>query len=342
MKKVRIMLCGFGRVGQTFAYLLDQKRTWLQSDYGLEISVVGTVDIGGAAVSPEGLVLEDLVSHVKKGGHVEDFGNFGRKGLSGPELLSSGIADLLVETTPTNIIDGEPGLTHLRTALSHGLHVVTAAKGPLVVRYGELKSLAREKGVRLMISAATAAALPTLDVGLTCLTGARILKAEGILNGTTNYILTRMEEGQVSYEEALGEAQRMGVAEPDPSLDVEGRDTANKILLIANEVFGSYLTLKDIPVKGIVGIAGAELQAARAKGMVIKLIGRAERAEGSVQASVGPAAIPLDHPLARVRGTEKAMSYLTDTMDWVTISGGKSNPLGAAAAILKDIINISR
>ena len=232
-------------------------------------------------------------------------------------------------------------MTRLQTALKNKKHVVTAAKGPLVLRYGELKALAEKAQVKLMFSAATAAALPTLDVGLSCLAGKEVLSAEGILNGTTNYILTRMHEEGTPYADALAEAQRMGVAEPDPSLDVEGRDTGNKILIKpANEVFQANLSLKDIAVTGITKITPAEIQQAEGEGKVIKLIGKVERKGGKVVAVVAPLPLPADHPLASVRGTERAVSYLTDTMDRVTVSGGKSNPVGAAAALLKDVIRI--
>ena len=337
---VRIIICGMGRVGQAFVNLLIQKKKDLQNRYDLNLKVVAAVDIGGVAASTAGLPLEDLIAHLKKGGRVEEMRGFGKKGLSGKEAISSIPADLLVETTPTNIKDGEPGMTHLRTALTYSRHVVTAAKGPLVVDYNGLKELAKKSKVKMMISAATAAALPTLDVGLTCLAGTEVLNAEGILNGTTNYILTRMYEEGTPYIDALAEAQRMGVAEPDPSLDVEGRDTANKILIIANEVFQAGLSLKDIPVEGITRVTPEEIQEAKKRNKVIKLIGKVEKKDGRVVASVGPMALPLDHPLASVRGTEKAISYLTDTMDRVTVSGGKSNPVGAAAAILKDIIRV--
>ncbi len=303
-------------------------------------NIIAAVDIGGTAVSVEGLPLNHLLAHLQQGRPVEEMPNLGKKNYSGKEALASLPADILVETTPTNIQDGEPGLTHLRTALQHGRHVVTAAKGPLVLFFQELKELAKRANRKLMISAATAAALPTLDVGLDCLAGTEVLLAEGILNGTTNYILTRMTEEGCPYTEALAEAQRMGIAEPDPSLDVEGRDTANKILLIANEVFQAGLTLQDIPVEGITKITPADINRARKEGKIIKLIGKVEKKNGRVRAAVAPLAIPLDHPLASVRGSEKAISYLTDTMDRVTVSGGKSNPLGAAAAILKDIIRI--
>jgi homoserine dehydrogenase len=337
---VRLIICGMGRVGQAFVNLLIQKNKDLQKRYDLNLKVVAAVDIGGVAASTTGLPLEDLIAHLKKGGRVEEMRSFGKKGISGKEALSSISADLLVETTPTNIKDGEPGMTHIRTALTYGRHVVTAAKGPLVVDYHGLKELAKKSKAKMMISAATAAALPTLDVGLSCLAGTEVLNAEGILNGTTNYILTRMSEEGTPYLDALAEAQKMGVAEPDPSLDVEGRDTANKILLIANEVFQAGLSLKDIPVEGITRVTPEDIQKAKREGKVIKLIGKAEKKDGKVVASVAPMALPLDHPLASVRGTEKAISYLTDTMDRVTVSGGKSNPVGAAAAVLKDIIRI--
>src|SRR4030042_3395138 len=270
---VRIVICGLGRGGQAFIGLIMQKEKSLKERYGLNLKVVAAVDIGGGAVSQEGLPLEGRLAQLKNGARVEDMANYGEKGYSGEEALSSSLADLLVETTPTNIIDGEPGLTHIRAALKHGQHVVTAAKGPLVIRYNELKELAAKSQVKLMISAAPAAALPTLDVGLSCLAGTEVLTAEGILNGTTNYILTRMHEDGSPYGEALKEAQKMGVAEPDPSLDVEGRDTANKILLIANEVFLAGLSLKDVAVEGITKVTLQDVQRAKEEGKAIKLIG---------------------------------------------------------------------
>ena len=337
---IRITVCGLGRVGKAFINLLILKEKYLKNRYGLKLKVVAAVDIGGAALSPRGLPLKRLMAHLEKGNPVENLPGFGKRGFTGVEAASTDYFDLLVETTPTDIKDGEPGLTHILTALKNKRHVVTAVKGPLVLRYKDLKALAKKAQVKLMISAATAAALPTLDVGLSCLAGTEVISAEGILNGTTNYILTRMHEEGASYNDALSEAQHMGVAERDPSLDVEGHDTRNKILLIANEVFEAGLFLHDISIKGITMLTLAEIQKAKNEGRVIKLIGRIERKDGKVAASVAPVAIPAEHPLANIRGTEKAISYMTDTMDRVTVSGGKSNPLGAAAALLKDIIQI--
>lgn len=268
---VRIIICGVGRVGRAFLGLLEQKAADLRARYGLSLSVVAAVDMGGAAVAPAGLPLVGVLEHLAAGKRIEELPEFGRPGLAGKAALETVPCELLAETTPTSIADGEPGLTHLRAALANGRHVVTASKGPLVLRYAELKSLAEKAGVRLMISAATAAALPTVDVGLTCLAGTNVLSAEGITTLTP-----------------------------------------------------------------------ADLARTKAEGKVLKLIGKVERKERKVVAWVAPMALPGDHPLAFVRGTEKAISYLTDTMDRVTVSGGKSNPLGAAAALLKDIIRISQ
>jgi homoserine dehydrogenase len=205
--------------------------------------------------------------------------------------------------------------------------------------YQELHELAQQQGVGIHISAATAAALPTLDVGIVCLAGTQLLEAEGILNGSTNFILTRMQQDGCSYRDALKEAQSLGIAETDPSLDVEGRDTANKIVLIANRLFGMTFGPNDVEVNGITDITSEEIAAAAAEGKVIKLIGTAKRTDNGLQLSVAPKHLDKEHPLASVSGSEKAISYLTDTMHRITVSGGKSSPIGAAAALLKDLIN---
>lgn len=350
---MKLMICGFGRVGRAFAELLLEKRLLLQDKYGLNASVSAVVDLLGASVEldeSQPLPLEELLRSVSGGGQVHQFSLFGQEGLTAVKAIEEGAFDVLIEATPTNIVDGEPGLTHIRTALAKGMHVITAAKGPLVLRFGELKALADQKGVSLKFSAATAAALPTVDVGEFCLAGAEILSIEGILNGTTNYILTRMHREGVDYEEALAAAQALGIAEPDPSLDVEGWDTASKLVIIANHLLGASLTLDYVEVSGITGVSKEMIEEAKAQGFggaqpsgkVIKLIGRAAREEGRVVASVAPRALGPEHPMASVHGAEKGLTFFTDSMDRVTVTGGKSDPKGAAAAMLKDLINIGR
>jgi homoserine dehydrogenase len=148
-----------------------------------------------------------------------------------------------------------------------------------------------------------------------------------------------MQQEATDYEVALKEAQELGIAESDPRLDVEGHDTANKIVLIANRLFGLSLGPENISVEGITKVTAEDIAAARDAGQVIKLIGTARRTDSGMQLSVGPKRLEETHPLAMVGGSEKAISYLTDTMHRITVSGGKSSPVGAAAAMLKDLIN---
>lgn len=338
--KKRLILCGFGNVGRTFAQLITERSKLLADAYGLQLELAAVVDIGGAAVATDGaLPVGRLLAHVNAGGSVETFEEFGQPGLSGKELLLSAAAEMLVETTPTNLVDAEPGRGHMLAALKSGKDIITANKGPLVLYYKEIMELAAKERRRIYMSAATAAALPTLDVGLLCLAGATVLSVEGILNGTTNYILTRMAAEKCSYEIALRAAQEMGIAETDPSLDVEGLDTRNKMILIANRLFNKHFSPADVPVKGISDISLEDIEKAKADKTVIKLIGECRVENGTVHLSVGPKRLGMDHPLAAVDFSEKGISYLSDTMGRVTVTGGKSSPVGAAAALLKDLIH---
>lgn len=339
---MRVIVCGFGRVGREFARLIHEKSERLQTAYGLEFSIVGVGELNGSLHHPGGLDPAATADAFERDG-----GFSGHPHLvadwRGLDLVHSASADVLIETTPTDIRTGEPALSHIREALGRGIHVVSANKGPFIRAYRELTGLAREKNLKLKISAAAAAALPTIDVAETCLAGAEILKVEGVLNGTTNFILTRMRTRGQSYEEALAEAQSLGIAETDPTLDMEGFDTANKLALITNVCMNADLTPEDVERTGIAGVSLGEVQGASAEGKIMRLVGAAKRDEsGRVSARVAPELLPPDHPLAGVEGAEKGITYTSDTMDRVTVVGGKSDPRGAAAALLKDLINIYR
>ncbi len=341
-KEMKVIVCGFGRVGRAFARLLGEKASALRSAYGLAPIIVGVGEIAGSLHHPDGLDGPATAAAFEREG-----GFAGHPHLEadwrGIDLIHSARADLLVETTPTDVRTGEPALGHVRTALARGMHVVSANKGPFIRAYRELTLLAQEKGAALKISAAAAAALPTIDVAETCLAGTRILAVEGVLNGTTNFILSRMRTRGQSYQEALAEAQALGIAETDPTLDVEGFDTTNKLALIANVCMDAELNPEDVARTGIAGISLEEVRAASARGNVLRLVGVAKRDEqGRVSARVAPQALAADHPLAGVEGAEKGITYTTDTMDRVTVVGGKSDPLGAAAALLKDLVNVHR
>nr|MBL0712083.1 homoserine dehydrogenase [Desulfobacterales bacterium] len=283
-----------------------------------------------------------LTDFVAAGGAVEQFETCGRPGLAAADLIGRREGAILVETTPTNLKDGEPARTHFMAAIENGLDIITANKGPLVLDYRRLLDQARQKGVHIRFSAATAAALPTLDVGRICTAGARIQTVEGILNGTTNYILTRMTQEGCTCEDALRNAQALGIAETDPRLDVEGLDTRNKIVLIANTLFDLALEPAEVDTTGIAGITPGDIAAAREAGQVIKLIGSARCTAGGPVVRVAPEALPAEHPLAGVNFSEKGISYDTDTMGRITVTGGHSSPTGAAAALLKDLIHLVR
>lgn len=340
MVNKRLILCGFGNVGKAFTRLIHERRDPVKQKYGLDLEPVAVVDIGGAALAAKGPIpLDRLLSHVENGGTVETFNEFGHAGVSGVQVISETDAEVLVETTPTNLKDGEPGKSHIAAALNNGLDVVSANKGPLVLYYEELMNLAKKNGRQIFMSAATAAALPTLDVGRLCLAGADIISIEGILNGTTNYILTRMREEKCTYDTALKEAQEMGIAETDPTLDVEGYDTRNKLVLLTNMLMNQKFGLGDVEVKGITNVTLEDIDQTTAKGKVLKLVGTASNTDGRIELKVEPKTLDMAHPLASVNYSEKGISYLTDTMGQVTVTGGKSSPVGAAAALLKDLIH---
>jgi len=335
-KPVPLVLTGFGHVGRAFLSLLQEKAEILRSRYGLELRLQAVMKSDGGLSFRSGFGKDQLLDLTT--GPMAARADW-KPGLTVKAALERGRPGVFVECTASNIQTGEPGLGYIRTALKAGWHIVTASKGPLAVDFKGLHNLARDNHLGLKFSAATAAALPTLDIGLYSLAGADVLSVEGILNGTTNYILTKMGEG-ISYKVALKEAQDKGIAEHNPALDVEGWDTAVKLLLIANCVLGLNLTLRDIKVEGITRIRPEQLRRAHKEGRTLKLIGRINRVGDRWKAEVSPAVIDRTHSLFRVVGTNKGIIFLTDTMGSITVSGGKSDPRGAAAALLKDIIHI--
>lgn len=329
---------GFGNVGQAFLSLIGEKRELCLKRYGLDIRFYAIFRREGALVNTPFLRAIDREEGISS--EHESLRDFHWvPGCRLEEALESVQPGVLVECSPSNIKDGEPGLTHIRQALKSGWHVGTANKGPLVINFASLMDKARSRGLALKISGATAAALPALDVALYSLAGARLLRMEGILNGTTNFILTRMKEG-TRYEDALKEAQAKGIAESDPSLDVEGWDTASKLLLIINAGLSENYSLDDVKVEGITAVLPKLLQLGREEGKALKLLAIMERDGKELRLEVGPVVIDDSHPLYGVDGANKGISFVTDSMGAITVIGGKSDPRGAAAALLKDIIHI--
>jgi len=340
MHEVSIILMGFGNVGRAFFDLVQKKEEVCRTKYGISLSLAAVFRSQKALIFSPALALKDNPErlHIISGDEGSPEWKEDRRLADVIENYTPGV---LVECTPTESYTGGAGLDYIRLALDKGWHVATANKGPLVVDFQGLMERARLRDRSLKISGATAAALPTLDVALYALAGSEIVKMEGILNGTANYILTKIGEGS-DFLTALSEAQKKGITETDPAKDVQGWDTAFKVLLLTNAVFDLSFSLQDVKVEGISEIDPGFIRDSREKGEKLKLLGRMEKKEDEFILEVKLLSLDGSHPLYNVDNTEKGITFETDTMSSVTVIGGKSDPQGTAAALLKDIINIYR
>ncbi len=334
---MRIILVGFGTVGQSFVKLLQEVEGRLLSSYGIRPRLVAVVDKGGAALNPRGLDASKILQVKAEKGTVAAYPEFGRPGLKGLEVIEQTPAEVLVEVTPTNIVDGEPGLSHIMAALRTGKHVVTANKGPMALAFQALMELADYNGVFLRFSGCVGGGTPILDFAGKCLLGDRIISIKGILNGTTNYILTRMAEEGLSFEQALREAQQAGYAEADPSMDVDGWDSACKLVILANWILKRKVRLKDVRVKGIREVTLEDVREALKRRSQIKLIAYADERE----LRVSPELVPMGHPLC-VSGVLNAVCFHTQHAGEETIIGKGAGGPETASAILRDLINIKQ
>jgi homoserine dehydrogenase len=313
----KLSIIGFGAIGQGVAKVVQNVP---------QLKVVAIADSKGVALMPD---LEDALARKRAGQPIAN------SNLTALDVIRTVEHDVVVEVTPTNIDDGEPGLTHVREALKNKRNVVTSNKGPLVAAFSELTNLARTQGVALRYEATVGGAMPIINLIRDTLAGARVLGIRGVLNGTCNYILTRMAEEAFDYEQVLSEAQDMGIAEADPTYDVTGIDTACKVVILANAFFDRNATFTDVNITGIDRITQDALQLARQRGFVVKLIGDVQ------ELTVSPKLIPLRHPL-NVSGTLNAASILTDTAGEITVAGKGAGSIETASAILSDVLSIMR
>jgi homoserine dehydrogenase len=309
--------------------------------YELDLELVGIATARAAWLSSDGQSVPSLLAQLHRRRAFHELDSV-RPGWDSARTIAAVEADVLVEATPTNFQDGEPAASLLRLALARGWSAAAASKGALVQHYAELRDLARDSGGHLRFGAATAAALPTVDLARYCLAGASITRVEGILNGTTNFILTMMADHGVSFAAALQQAQARGIAESDPTLDIDGWDTAGKLVLIANAVWDAGLRLDQVSVRGIRQVTAAEIRHAAGYRRVLKLIGSLWWEGDQLRASVELRSLSAEHPLAHVNGAEKGTVFFTDTMDRVAVLGGVSDPVGAAAALLRDVIHLAK
>lgn len=340
MQTIRLLMIGLGNVGQGFLTILSEQRQALEANYGLRFSVVGVNDLRmGSLADPAGIPLDNLLAAAAKG----DFRTVPAeiKERSVQEMLSGIEYDVLVEASYTDLRTGEPATSYIRQALSSGRHVVTTNKGPIALHYPELQRLAEQNSVQIGFEGTVMSGTPAIILGMKWLKAAEIYRVQGIFNGTTNFILTKMEEGK-DYAAALAEAQRLGYAEADPSGDVEGYDVAGKVVILSNVLMGKSITMQDVDRQGITHLTSDDIEQARREGKRWKLIGSLEVSEGIIKASVKPLALPLSNPLAQVMGATNAITYATRYLGVVTLVGAGAGRLETGYALLIDILSIYR
>ena len=329
---MRLILCGFGVVGQSLAKLLESRSEDLYARFGLKPRIVGVFDTKGSAVESAGLDLSKLINVKKKYGTIKKYSS-SKNNLSGVDLIKSLDADVLVETTASNYKDAEPGMTHITEAMKHGLHVISVNKGPLALAFPSLMELATYNQVLLRFSGTVGGGTPILDYAKNSLLGERIVSFEGILNGTTNYILTNMANG-MSFKDALNDAKQKGYVEADESLDLDGLDAAAKLVILANWVMELKVTMPDIKRIGIRNVSTDDIKNAAKKNCAVKLIASCNK-----ELIVSPREISLDDPLC-VNGTLNAISFTSEHSGTQTIIGRGAGGIETASSIIRDLLDI--
>ncbi len=334
-----IAVVGCGNVGTALLELLLGKKGELAEKYGFEYRVVLVSDlIKGVALDRDGIDLGALLASVSSTG---TFGELRRAPGPFEELLARSGATVLAECTPTNLGTGEPGLSHIRAALRRGISVATTNKGPVAMAFDELHSLAGANGAGFSYEGVVMSGTPLIDMLKNGIVGCAVSRIEGILNGTTNFILTRMSEG-ADYAQSLSEARALGYAEADPTGDVEGWDAAVKISILAKILFGKDVPVNDVPRVGITGITPERIAAAKKDGRVVKLVAGIAADGGGVELYVRPEELPLSHPLASVRGATNAVVVETDNLGTISLSGPGAGRRETGQALLSDMIRMSK
>ena len=317
-----IALIGYGNVARRFERMLVEQAGVLEDHYRLTCRVIATASrrhgsfVGGAPC--EGAF--DAISHVSR---------------SGADLR------IVVETTTLDVKNGEPATAHVRAALGAGCHVITANKGPVAFAYDELRELATRSNVEFLFEGAVMDGVPIFNLVRETLPAVRITGFEGVINTTTNHIITAMETG-AGFDEALARMQADGIAEADASLDVDGWDAAAKAAALANVLLGARITPHDVARSGISRETGNDARAARAAGKRVKLVASARLNAGGISARVAPETLPADHLLAGLDGNANALILETDLLDRIAICQLAGGLTQTAYALLTDLVQVAR
>lgn len=337
----RLALLGFGNVGQAFARLLLEKENALKEEKGVAFRVTGiATGSHGRVIDPEGIELERALSLRQSGDNLDGISSFPIK--DSQSFISDVPAHVLFESTPVNYQTGQPALDYLRAAIKRGMHVITANKGPVVHGYRELVDLARSRGRSFLFESTVMDGAPVFSMARCGLPAAEVTGIRGILNSTTNLILTRMEQGQ-SQEEAVAYAQSMGIAETDPSGDLDGWDAAVKMAILVNVLMNIPLKLSDVDRTGIRKINQKEIKEAAEKNKRWKLVCSAQRQEGrksGVLAQVQPRLVEPASPLYHLSGTSALLQVESDVLGTLTLQENEPTPMTTAYGFLADFLNL--
>jgi homoserine dehydrogenase len=331
--EINVALVGFGNVGRSFARYAERAA----SEHGVRVLIRAVADSSGGLVLDSQDQVGPLIAHKESGRAVKEFAPASAlpDAREVVRLLPQAGATVLIESLPTNLSDGRPALDLIASALAQGTNVVTVDKGPLVHGFERLTEAARSTGARLGYSGTTGVAVPDE------ISRGRVLEIRGVLNGTTNYILTEMQRGAVSFAEALAVAQAEGIAEPDPSLDVEGWDTASKALILAKALMGADARLSDVSRIGIGPETESLIRTGRATGRLVRLVGRARMWQGRVRVSVAPKLVEPDSPFYAVEGTSKAAVFKVEGSGEV-VALARSGRDEISRTIMEDVIKVAR
>lgn len=330
MKQYRIGFIGFGNVGRALAKLLVSKSNELRDRYNIEWQITGVATRRmGWRASESAIDVAKLVSGADETSSVQGI----------DEWLAITRPDVVFETTSLNPETGQPAIEYLRKSLQAGAHTITANKAPIVYAFDELNEIAVAQGKRFMFEATVLDSAPVFSLFRETLPVVKVRAFSGAFNSTTNVILETMEAGR-SFDEGVKTAQELGVAETDPSYDVDGWDSIMKVCAIARVIMRTPLLPSNVRREGIRGLGPATLQTARAEGKPYKLITRAVvNADGSVAASVRPEQVALSDPLGGVRGTSLAIHFELDVIPGLTIVSHRPNLQSTAYGLLADFIN---
>ncbi|MBD3198187.1 MAG: homoserine dehydrogenase [Candidatus Lokiarchaeota archaeon] len=328
--KVKICLIGKGTVGKCFLELLNKKLPIFKHKFDIDIVIVGIFEIDGGLVNKSGLNIRKVIEMDKDFRKLNDW----KFNINPLDLISKIDVDICIETTPTNPETGEPALSHIKAAIKNGIHIIASNKGPFYLKYKEIKELANKNACLIQYEATVASGVPILSIKKSL--GASKIKAiRAILNGTSNYILSRMASEGIDFSIALKEAQELGYAEADPTLDIEGYDAAGKLVILANELLGWSKSIQDVKIRGISKITPQAIELAKSDGYIIKHLAIAENNSLIVE----PRLIE-NYSALNISGTLNVIELKTEYMGSIVLMGRGAGGYEAASAILNDLFYI--